>query len=184
MSVDEISARKKANGMIVGMFICLGFGALWIVMALGFWPARPGWSLLAALSAVVLLAGWTLLRVPSIRRTASNDPRPVRAHTGALFALVVALETLAIVAAINLLAVAHFPNLIPFAIAAVVGLHFLPLAWLFRVPSYYLAGAVMVAWTGACLAIENRTSGAIALGLGIGAILWAGAILALVHLKR
>jgi hypothetical protein len=180
----EISTRRKANGMISGLLVCLGFGALWLLMALGFWPARPFWSEPAVLAAAVLLGGWIFVRAPSIQRIAQYDTKPPRAYTGAIFAAVVALECIAILAAVNILIALHHEDLQTFAIAAVVGLHFLPLAWLFRVKSYYWAGAMMVIWTGACLAIENRVSGAIVLGLGMGAILWSVAIQALLRLKR
>jgi len=184
MSSLDISARKRANGAVIGLFVCLGFGTLWLVMALGFWPARPSWCLPGALAAGALLTLWTLLRAPLLRRLALADPRPVRAHTGALFALVVVLEVVAINAAVNVLIAFHHAELQTFAIAAVVGLHFLPLAWLFRVRIYYWAGVLMVAWTGACLTIQDRVNGAVALGLGMGAILWGVAILVLVRLKR
>ena len=37
----------------------------------------------------------------------------------------------------------------------------------------------MMAWTGVCLVIGDHANGAVALGFGMGAILWAAAILAL-----
>jgi len=36
MPGTENPSVRKANGMIVGLFVCVGFGTLWIVMALGF----------------------------------------------------------------------------------------------------------------------------------------------------
>jgi len=42
----------------------------------------------------------------------------------------------------------------------------------------------MMAWTGVCLVIGDHANGAVALGFGMGAILWAAAILALARIKR
>jgi len=183
MSFVEIQARK-ANGMLSGLFVCLVFGALWVWMALGFWQARPEWSFPALLAAAVLLGFWILLRRPAIRRAAESDTRPLRSYTGLFYWTVVALEVVAILAAVNLLGHAHRGEMIPFAVAAIVGAHFLPLAWLFRVTAYYWAGIAMVVWAGVCLLIVDRVSGAVALGFGMGAILWTVAIHALIRMKR
>lgn len=85
----------------------------------------------------MLLGFWTLLRRPAIRRLAESDTTPVRAYVGFLYWSIVALEVIAINAAVIFLNATQRQALVPFAIAAIVGLHFLPLAWLFRVTAYY-----------------------------------------------
>ena len=66
------------------------------------------------------------------------------------------------------------------AVAAIVGVHMLPLAWLFRVPLYGWMGIAMTGWTCVCLLIADRGISVVATGLGMGAILWAGAVIALI----
>lgn len=82
------------------------------------------------------------------------------------------------------------PEFIPAGVALVVGLHFFPLASLFRVPLYYVTGAALcvVAVSTPIAALSLGASTAVwqvVSGLGAAAILWAtSAVLSIGALSR
>jgi hypothetical protein len=65
------------------------------------------------------------------------------------------------------------------AITAIVGIHFFPLAKLFRYPLHNLTGAVLVVWASATVLLipTDHLQGVTALGTGI--LLWASAAITL-----
>ncbi|MGP4090213.1 hypothetical protein [Streptomyces sp. KR55] len=74
------------------------------------------------------------------------------------------------------------PELIPGLVAVVVGVHFLPLATLFRQPRFHLTGALMIAVGAAGCGLDSADgpAGSAQLTVDIGAalILWGTACLA------
>jgi hypothetical protein len=72
---------------------------------------------------------------------------------GKIFGLVFAAEGVLIFLAINVLNNLHLGDYAISAIAAIVGLHFLPLARLFRRPMYYVVGTIMTVAALASIAI-------------------------------
>jgi hypothetical protein len=68
------------------------------------------------------------------------------------------------------------PGLIPGLVAVVVGLHFLPLAVLFRLPRFHLTGALMItAGTAGCaIGVLGGPAGTVQMTVGVSAavILW------------
>jgi len=88
------------------------------------------------------------------------------------FFVVVALEGLGVFVAVNLAANLHHPALTMPAIGLVVGLHFLPLAKIFRAPSYRLTGLALCGLAIGSAFIDGDAR-AVTLGLGAAAILWA-----------
>jgi hypothetical protein len=75
----------------------------------------------------------------------------------------------------------HRMDLLAAGIGIVVGLHFLPLGALFRVPAYYLTGAVMVAASAASMMLFRGDAVTFFAGLVNGATLW---LTAMVSLRR
>ena len=75
-------------------------------------------------------------------------------------------------------------RLIPPAVALIVGLHFLPLAWFFRMRVYYATGVLMLAWLAACFLVADPLARSSILGLGTGIILWlSSALVLLLHTR-
>ena len=141
MAATDISyGKRRANGALMGLGVCLFFGAMWIVFAVQSWAASPSWAQPAAFAIAAALLLALFLRAGHIQKLVLVDARPVRPYTNLLFGIVVVLEFAAILVWVNYLVARHLGAYQVFAVAAVVGLHFLPLAWLFRVRIYYWAG--------------------------------------------
>jgi hypothetical protein len=95
------------------------------------------------------------------------------------FLLANAFEWCGIFAVFFLFTRLHLDNYIFSASAAVIGLHFFPLARAFRSVTHYATGVALVAWaaiSAATLSIEHLPSNT---GFGIGLILWASAAVTL-----
>lgn len=186
MTIGEnvaLPANRAANGATTGLFVCLGFGGLWLFWALSLWAARPFWAVETAVSAGIALALLTAVRLGALRQAMSASATPARPFTGPLYVLIVVAEFASILGAVDLLP--GRPDLQLEATAAIVAVHFLPLGWLFRVRAYGWMALVMLCWIGVCFAVlTDRTLVAVATGIGMGAILWASAALFLIGARR
>lgn len=76
---------------------------------------------------------------------------------------------------------------LPSAVTMIVGLHYYPLARLFRNPIHYGTGTLLVAWAAASALILPADQRQGVSTLGTGAILWASAVVTLgraMHVMR
>lgn len=139
---------EQLRGTASGVTVCAVTGLVWAASTLG--------GLDAFVAVPVLIAGagiasMLLLGARRLRQSASAlaGSAPAGVDLGSVrrrFNLVVVGEFIAIGVALNVLIRFDRPLWIPAAICAIVGLHFLPLARLFRVPVYNAtAGALCVA---------------------------------------
>jgi hypothetical protein len=94
-----------------------------------------------------------------------------QSRMGRIFGLVFAAEGVLIFVAVNLLNNFGLGSYAISAIAAIVGLHFLPLARLFQRPLYYACGTVMTAAALISLAIPSSIR-ICALSSAMSLILW------------
>jgi hypothetical protein len=154
-------------------------GLAWMATALG--AINPVIRMPLVLAGVVTFAV-LMTGVRRLRRAAAA--RPASEWSGAdsnrmrrRFALVLAAESFAIAAAINILVGSGHPDWIPAAICAAVGLHFIPLARLFAVRLYdaTAAGLCLVAATTLAIGAAGASESVWHLvpGLGAAAVLWA-----------
>jgi hypothetical protein len=164
-------------GRGVGISVLALFGALWMFNALKF-DGAPNWAFYASFAATagLLLAG--IARIISDRK--SGVPPQSRATRMGFF-VVLALEVAVIFAAVWLLQKRHLEKYILPAISAIVGLHFLPLAKIFRAPLYYATGLAMVAATAAAVVWLKGAQQIICIGYSAGAILWLSALIVAVR---
>jgi hypothetical protein len=104
-------------------------------------------------------------------------------HTRKLLARWSLIEGVAIVVAVNLLRRTHHSDATFSMVAAIVGLHFLPLARKIPVTLYYMTGAglVLCGAAGMFLAAGERP---LAVGLGTAGVLWATAVSLLSSARR
>ncbi|HEX7090112.1 MAG TPA: hypothetical protein VF192_08240 [Longimicrobiales bacterium] len=110
---------------------------------------------------------------------AAAEPPP-GAHLGRAFHIVNAAQWILIAAAAAGLGRAGHPEWIEAAVVAIVGLHFLPLAAVFRHPRLYLTGAAMIT-LAVVYPLTAADGPASPIGcLGAGLILWASAVADLV----
>jgi hypothetical protein len=172
-----------------------GRGAITVAMFAAAWMY---WGLFIAraltLPRVVVIAVVELLLLAAasyfIRRgkelCARYPPLPqanTRSVRGKWFLIVVVAEiALAIVAGGTAASLRRF-ELIPDWIAIVVGLHFLPLAKIFRAISMVYIGTAMVLWSIACWIFFHSNALGAAAAFGTGALLWIACLASMVRAR-
>lgn len=128
--------RGLLDGVVVGLLLMAVFTAAWSANTLGTWPGAVG----TVVTALGVLAGvWfvvTAVRLVRVRGRASTSTTPEeerwRKRSGIAFGWVFIVEAVLIVVAANVLSAVGRPDLVLPAIALVVGLHFYPMARIFR----------------------------------------------------
>lgn len=165
------------------MIVCAAFAALWTSWATPMLSALPellGWAticIVAALSGTLLIAG-----VATIRRgrqlslaTGVGDSAPRDMRRGFMWVLLGEIAALNVAA--YLLIGHHMVQCLGPAFALIVGLHFLPLAKIFRAP-YYFATAIVMMLAGVVAVAAMATGCAATTATGMvdltcAAALWA-----------
>lgn len=150
--------RRGIGATVAGIF----FWA--VVAALATWSELPvrtqAWAMLGA-AILVYPVGYLVNRAMGGDLLARGHP------LGGLVRTLAATEGLgwAVTAVFALLA----PALVPFAMAAMAGAHFLPFAWLYRSPAYAVLGVASV--TGAAIAqvaVPDLATRVIPIGMVVG----------------
>jgi uncharacterized protein DUF7010 len=173
-SRQDVTA-KELKGKASGALFMLFFGAFWIFSAMFYWQGLPRWSIIAVSLIPISLAALAvrqLRRASGILPEVSARERAQGASIGRKFRIIFSTEGALIGLAVMLLVRFAHPELIPVAVALIVGLHFLPLAHLFRSRLYYWVGSLIVAMACACLLIKDAQARLVALGFGVGLLLW------------
>lgn len=137
------------RGRGTGIIVCAIFAALWANWAsplLSGLPAAYQWVaifIVAAISVALLVAGVTMIRrgrhLSQATGVGDTAPRGMRRK----FMLVLLGEIVALNIAAYLLIGHHMAQYLAPAVAVIVGLHFLPLAKIFRSPHFFATAAVM-----------------------------------------
>jgi hypothetical protein len=159
MGGDEL--RGRSTGVIVGAVM----GVTWVGSTLGALDVAVAVPVLVVAVAVcaALMAGARRMRSGATALPASVPSGVDLGKVRSRFALVVAGESAAIAVAINVLVRSGHPQWIPAVICAAVGLHFVPLARLFKIRLY---DATAVALCG--VAVATMLAGA----AGAPVVLW------------
>jgi hypothetical protein len=169
---------QAITGMAFGAMIMTMFGCMWLTWGLTAMNARSLWVVIAvALFATSLIVPGS--RILQIGRKASKAAGPLtpemeqeQKRMGMMFGIIFGGEGLLIFAAVNVLNNLHLGEYVISAIAAIVGLHFLPLARLYRLPMYYAVGGIMTAAAAASLALPASVRMS-ALAVTMSIIVWA-----------
>ena len=184
VATDDRSV-EALRGRATGVLFLSGFGALWFLLGLAA-SQRLSLPTACALAAglVALVAGTVLLR----RRSAALPPTRLdpeeQRRAGRTFGRVNAAQWAAIVLIAVVLGRLHLDAYTPAAVTVVVGLHFFPLARLFRSPQHHVTGAALVLWGAVCLLLVPRDVLQSTSAFGTGAILWTAAAVTLVRSFR
>jgi hypothetical protein len=168
--------KARMRGIIGGATILALFGSFWCITAVSSWPARPGWAIPLAVVATVLLLFFCGMRwTQAARLPISDDPEAVAKgkRTGKLFGIIFGLEGGLIGLASALLGHGGLGDWIAVEVALIVGVHFLPLAYVFEMPAYYWTGGLSVAGVLACLFIHPVGLRLLCVGLVMAAVLWS-----------
>ncbi len=178
-SVTSISAgqlKDSARGALIGAF----FGSAWMYWAVALsGNPKPLWFLIVTVPAVALVA-WAIFRFRLVRHFPFSAVDLEHSKTFRKFFWAdVGIECgLSGVAAFALARFGRF-DLIPQAVAVIVGLHFLPLVKIFRAPLYYWTSTLMVVAALLSLLINRGyTRNIFACGV-VGLILWATSVVRL-----
>jgi hypothetical protein len=179
-----MTSHQNANqisGRAIGALFFTAFGALWLMLSLYARETLSVATVTGVLLGVVALAWNAIYLLRAARRLprAADDPR-----VGRIFAWVNGIQCFVAAFALGKL---HLDAYVPSAITAIVGLHFFPLARLFRYPLHHVTGAMLVAWSAlSSLAVPTAELQGIA-AAGTGLILWLSALVTLgvaLHLVR
>ena len=179
-----MSSVAHVRWTVAGAIILTCFGFVWCILALALWPAHPRWSIPAGDAVAVMLLVFCVQRLVVLRKIRSVDD-PVAAakgkRAGMWFGIIFGAEGLLIWLCAMLLDHLGLSIWIPIAIAAIVGLHFLPLARVFEVSLYYWTGAISVLAMLACCMIHDSGTRVLCAGLLMAAVLWGTALLLLLR---
>ena len=177
-ALPEVTAERASElfGQTQGAMVLVGAGLGWIMSGLSALGDVPLGLFLAVLTAAALL----LLGAVAVRRSARGMAEiPWSPQMRREFWLAVGAESAAIVAIFAFALLLHRPVWIPPLAALAVGLHFLPLARLFRRPLYYVTGAALCVVCAATIAymppqwgVRHLQGWLLSAGLGSGAVLW------------
>ena len=183
-AIDEQSV-EALRGRATGVLFLSGFGALCLLLGLAareWLTVGTAGALAAALGAFV--AGALALR----RRSAALPPSTVdpeeQRRAGRTFGRVNAVQWAAIIVIAVVLGRLHLDAYTPAAVTVVVGLHFFPLARLFRSSQHHVTGAALMVWGLGCLLLVPRDVLQSTTGFGTGTILWTAAAVTLVRSFR
>ncbi len=184
MPTTNTSAHIR--GIAFGAAILTLFGLAWCLASLLNWPSHPHWTIVLALGIAASLIAASAFRIvcpggataPDATRAAADGRR-----AGILFGIIFTLEGAFIALAAVLLSRHQLTDWIPVAAALIVGVHFLPLAHVFRVPLYYATGVLSILAAVVCFAIRDPASRVFWLGLSMAAILWLSASAALLQTR-
>ncbi|MGA2048903.1 MAG: hypothetical protein ABSG96_14495 [Terracidiphilus sp.] len=171
----------RMRGRAVGAIVCAGFGAYalyWWTQAAIQGERRPWFGAIAAFTAILVV--WGIANLATLRHAprVALDKRLVRSYRIG-YVLIVAIEGAAISVGGPILGHFHRPDLYGQWVGAVVGIHFFPLAKLFKMPLYYGTGAaISLAAFGSLLISPTPLRSAISAG-GTGMALWITAVVIL-----
>lgn len=169
-------------GRTIGAIVCIGFGAYsmcwWTLAAIS--RRRPAWFLAIAVCTAGLLV-WSITQLAALFRIprGAADKR-LRRHYRVGFGIILITEVAAIILGGPLLDHFHRPDLYPQWVNLVVGIHFLPLGKLFKLPFYYAAGAAISLFALGSLLFPPGYLRPAVNAAGAGLTLWITALIILI----
>ncbi|HEX5501253.1 MAG TPA: hypothetical protein VFW96_01440 [Thermomicrobiales bacterium] len=177
------------RGIASGIFFMAFFGAVWGLLGLSFLTGGArviAWVVIALVTLGFCGVGGALLRhARALPETASAEDAAEGRRIGRWFGIVFGVESGLIALASVLLGIFQAGQYIAPVVALIVGLHFFPLAPLFRVPAYYGTGALLVVLAlialvalllGVPLGSPSPDNWSSFVGVGAALILWATAL--------
>ena len=163
------------------------FGAGWLGWGLGeagmfAGAAGPAFGFLALFFWACSI--YTIRKGRLLRKQYPPVPDSTRQSVRRSFFIVVLIEVLAVAFVFILSNQIHRRDLGADWCAMVVGLHFLPLAKLFRSARLGIIGILITLWCGLCWALFRSNALVIWVSLGTGTLLWAGSVAAMFRARK
>ncbi len=188
-SLRQELPRPAVLGVASGIFFMAFFGAYWGDFTATYMSGAVqvvAFPLIGLVTLGFFVMGGMLIRYAlSLPKTVSPEDAAVGKRIGMWFGIVFGVEILLIALASILLSNFQLDRFIAPAVALIVGIHFLPLARLFRVPAYYLTGALLSVLAlialgalllGLPLAGSSPYNWSLFVGLGATLVLWLTAL--------
>ncbi|WP_274653867.1 hypothetical protein [Paenibacillus humicola] len=181
---QTIIPRAAVQGTATGVLFMAFFGTLWAGIGVG---GLEGWgfawllTLSLLIGVALLLAGLLLIRAARGLSNEMTEEDARRERTWRLFGIIFGLEGVFIGAAGAICNAANRFDLFFSVMAIIVGAHFFPLAYLFRVKVHYIAGTLLclLAVVGLLLVPYDTVLGqhqiemrSVVVGFGSAIILW------------
>src|SRR5699024_10779879 len=143
----KMISRADVRGTAVGVLFMAFFGTMWAYAGImGLQGSGSPWLLVASLIIGTLLfigACQLIFASREIPNQVPNADARYNKNIGICFNIIFIAEVLIIVISIAVCNIIGYTELIPLVIAIIVGIHFLPLAYLFQVRIYYFTGALL-----------------------------------------
>jgi hypothetical protein len=173
--------RNTLIGMTTGAAVMFGFGTIWVLLGLFRGRSSAIWVRFTLLFAGIALAlciatlGKRASSIPQTDVPVSQQQTAANRQIGRHFYIVTGIEFATIFVSVIVLRLLAFPDYILCAIALIVGVHFFPLAALFRAPIYYGTGLLgcaigLVGFFTADSGLRQKI-----VGISFGLLLWATA---------
>jgi hypothetical protein len=183
-SHDRSRQAGAAFGLGIGALIMTTFGFVWL--GWGFSAAQrfpvAGWIIFYLVFLALLAAGIRAIRKGRALMKVHPVPRDDSwVKTNKQFKIITILEGVGCGLVVLLTNVFHRMDLLAAGISLVVGLHFLPLAGLFRFNAYYAVGIAIIAGDVLSCALFRGDAITLSVGVATGTILWVTSIYALLR---
>ena len=184
---EGLSLRAEAvAGAGRGALIVSMFGAGWLGWGLGLVGAFNVVS--GSVFGFVALFLWvcsiyTIRKGRLLAKQYPSVPAAIRRAVIRSFLLIVLIEVLVIALGFLLANWIHHPELGVVWCAMVVGLHFVPLAKIFRAPTLRVFGILIAIWSAVCWALFRSNALVIATTTGTGILLWGTAVSSLLRAR-
>lgn len=172
--------KGRSSGLVIGSVFALSFGTAFVMINSGGLPSP--WPVVIRVIGLVIAIGLLIGVLRARRLAAAGRPGDVDGFADRWYWYAVAGEVIALFGGLYLInQVFDAPEVAVAWVAVVVGLHFFPLAWSWRMPMYYWLGAVMavLGLAGFLAHAAGASDAVVALiaGVGSGAALY-GAVFA------
>lgn len=168
--------RPRPPGMVIGSVVAIAFGTVFVMVNSS--DLRTPWPLAVRVAGLVVAVALLAALAVLVRSTEEAAPADTQDDRHSRFWLVVLLEAVALfggLAVIN--GVLDRPSVAVAWVALVVGVHFLALAAIWRMPMYRWLGAAMTLLGLAGFLIDlaggTRASVELVAGVGSGVALYA-----------
>jgi hypothetical protein len=178
-TADPSRQAGIAVGIATGALTMTIFGFIWLGWGFSATKIFPvtGWIVLYLAFLILLAACIQALRKGKAKMKAlAVQPDDFWDRNGRRFGVISALEGAGCVLVVVLANIFHRLDLLPAGISLVVGLHFLPLAGLFRFRGYYVVGIAIIVGDVLSCALFRADVITLSVGLTTGTILWVTSI--------
>jgi nicotinamide riboside transporter PnuC len=185
--MDSSSQAEAVIGAGRSALIGATFGTGWLGWGLGTARAFNGFTAPAfGFMALFLIAGsaYFIRHGRQLRKRSTAVVDSARRTARNWFLFIVLMEALAIVFASILANRIHRADLATNWCAMIVGLHFLPLARIFRAPQLIVRGILITVWCVFCWAFFRSNALVISTSLGTGLLLWGSCVFSWLRARK